>query len=162
MIRRLLLAGLLSYLAAGCRQAPQAEPNVGMPAGDSAAREVPPHYRFLSEPGIGMESVDSLWSQIPYDSIYLRREPCFGTCPMYDATLYRGGRARYRGIRFVDRVGDYRGEVTLQDYGRLAYLLDRFEFMSLPDSFAAAYTDLPGATLTVHRRPNGGLPPVAV
>jgi hypothetical protein len=116
---------------------------------------MPAHYRFLQHPGVGMEDVDSIWAALPYDSIYLRRDPCFGACPMYDATLYRGGRARYHGIRFVEREGDFQGEVTLQDYGRISYLLDRLAFMTLPDSFSVPYTDLPGATMSVERRPGG-------
>lgn len=135
MVTLLLLAALLP----GCRRVPPPEQN----------------YRFLDQPGVGVESTDSIWAQLPYDSIYLRREPCFGTCPMYEATLYRGGRARYTGTRFVERVGNYRGEVTLDDYGRMAYLMDRLGFMALPDSFAARYTDLPGATMAVSRRPEG-------
>jgi hypothetical protein len=74
---------------------------------------------------------------------------------MYEATLYRGGKARYTGTRFVERIGSFQGEVTIQDYGRLAYLMDRFAFMALPDSFSGPYTDLPGATMAASRRPGG-------
>ena len=154
------LAALLSLgcalmlpLMAGCRPAP--EDQAGTVPRDSSARTIPPTYRFLSQSGVGVKDVDSIWAALPYDSIYLRRDPCFGTCPMYDATFYRGGRARYHGIRFVGQVGDFQGEVTLQDYGRLAYLLDRFEFMTLPDSFSVQVTDLPGATLVATRKPGG-------
>jgi hypothetical protein len=134
-------AMLLFVLGSGCQKAVQ--------------QDSPDLYRFLDQPGVGMEDVDSIWARLPYDSIYLRREPCFGTCPMYEATLYRGGRARYTGTRFVENVGEYKGEVTLQDYGRISYLLDRLEFMALPDSFSVPYTDLPGATMVVNRRPEG-------
>jgi hypothetical protein len=137
----------------GCRPVPPVKQGTATPASESAP--IPEVYQFLAHPGVGIESVDSLWARLPYDSISLRRDPCFGTCPMYDATLYRGGAARYHGIRFVDQVGGFKGEITLQDYGRLNYLLDRLEFMALPDSFAAAATDLPGMTLTAHRRPEG-------
>ncbi|MEO8198977.1 MAG: DUF6438 domain-containing protein [Gemmatimonadota bacterium] len=112
-------------------------------------------YRFLSNPSVPGDSVTAVRSRLPYDSISLRREPCFGTCPIYEATLYRDGRARYVGTRFVERVGTWRGEVSVQDYARLAYLLDKLGFMALPDSFAATYTDQPGATLTAHRSPGG-------
>lgn len=142
---------LIPVLATGCRRVP-ADQAAAPPARDGS---MPAHYRFLQHPAVGMEDVDSIWAALPYDSIYLRRDPCFGTCPMYDATLYRGGRARYHGIRFVEREGEVQGEVTLQDYGRISYLLDRLEFMTLPDSFTVPYTDLPGATMVVSRRPEG-------
>lgn len=154
--RRQVVALLLAAaLLPGCRRVPQPEQSGTPPAGDSGRVSVPDYYRFLGQPGVGVESTDSIWARLPYDSIYLRREPCFGTCPMYEATLYRGGRARYSGTRFVERIGNYRGEVTLDDYGRMSYLMDRLDFMALPDSFAARYTDLPGATMAVSRRPGG-------
>jgi hypothetical protein len=140
-------------LMTGCRPAP--DDQAGATPRGSPVRAVPPEYRFLQHPGVGMKDIDSIWAALPYDSIYLRRDPCFGACPMFEAALYRGGRARYHGTRFVERLGDFQGEVTVQDYGRLSYLLDRLEFMSLPDSFSVPYTDLPGATLAVSRRSGG-------
>ena len=153
----LCLLALTSLTLGGCRRVPPAEQNGTAPAtpGDSGQNQVPEYYRFLSEPGVAVESMDSIRAQLPYDSIYLRRDPCFGTCPTYEATLYRDGRARYSGERFVERVGKYRGEVQLQDYGRLSYLMDRLGFMALPDSFSVPYTDLPSATLAAYRRPEG-------
>ena len=74
---------------------------------------------------------------------------------MYEVTLYRNGRAlQGLAVRRPDRdlAG---GEATIQDYARLSYLLDHLGFMSMPDSFAAASTDLPGATLSAHRTPGG-------
>jgi hypothetical protein len=55
----------------------------------------------------------------------------------------------------VEREGDFQGEVTVQDFGRISYLLDRLAFMTLPDSFSVPYTDLPGATMVVSRKPEG-------
>jgi hypothetical protein len=142
---------LVLAMVPGCRRAGDQDRAGAMPAYDS----LPDYYRFLEHTGVNIDDVDSIWARLPYDSVYLRREPCFGACPMYEATLYRGGKARYHGTRFVERLGDYQGEVTLQDYGRLSYLLDRLGFMTMPDSFSASATDLPGATMVVSRRPEG-------
>jgi hypothetical protein len=156
MTRRLgIFALALCVLSPGCRRVPEQGYSGGMRFTDSTQSQLPEPYRFLRQPGVAMKDLDSVWARLPYDSIYLRREPCFGTCPMYDATLYRGGRARYHGTRFVPNQGEFRGEVTVQDYGRLSYLLDTLGFMSLPDSFSVPITDLPGATMTAGRRPQG-------
>lgn len=112
-------------------------------------------YRFLDQPSLSADSVAAVQGRLPYDSISLRRDPCFGTCPNYQVTFYRDGRARYTGIRFVDRIGTWHGEVSIQDYARLSYLMDHLGFMTMPDSFAATYTDLPGASLSAHRSPGG-------
>ena len=149
------IALVLCLLIPGCRRVPAPDGAGAAPSSDSARNALADRYHFLQTPGVGTEDVDSIWARLPYDSISLRRDPCFGTCPMYDATFYRGGKARYHGIRFVERVGDFRGEITLQDYGRLSYLLDRLEFMALPDSFAVPYTDMPGAAMSVSRQPEG-------
>ncbi|MEO8295367.1 MAG: DUF6438 domain-containing protein [Gemmatimonadota bacterium] len=114
-----------------------------------------PAYRFLSERGVSSDSNEVIRARLPYDSISLKRDPCFGTCPQDEATLYRDSRARYVGIRFVDNIGTYQGHVSLQDYARLCYMLDRLGYMTLPDSFAAPYTDQPTLTLTAHRTPGG-------
>jgi hypothetical protein len=140
----------LALAVGACQRAP--DQGQGGPSPDSS---IPEHYRFLSQFGVSLDDVDSIWARLPYDSIALRRDPCFGACPWYDATFYRGGKARYHGTRFVEREGDFQGEITLQDYGRLSYLLDRLGFMSLADSFSIRATDLPGAALTVSRRPGG-------
>ena len=155
MTRRFCLLALAIAVTPGCRRVPEQDQAGAPPAVDSGQVSVHELYRFLQHPGVGMEEMDSIWARLPYDSIYLRRDPCFGTCPSFDATFYRGGRARYHGERFVPNVGDFRGEVTVQDYGRLSYLLDRLDFMSLADSFSVPYTDLPGATMTVSRRQRG-------
>jgi hypothetical protein len=150
-----MLALALIVLPSGCRRVPPPDQTGATPSRDSALNAMADTYRFLQTPGVGMEDMDSIWARLPYDSVYLRRDPCFGTCPSYEATLYRGGRARYHGVRFVPNVGDFRGEVTLQDYGRISYLLDKLGFMALPDSFSVPYTDLPGATMVVARRAQG-------
>lgn len=155
MTRRLSFLPLAIAVLLGCRRVPEQDQAVTPPAANAGRDSVPEYYRFLQHPGVGVDDVDSIWARLPYDSIYLKRDPCFGTCPIYDVTLYRGGRARYHGDRFVPNVGDFRGEVLLQDYGRLSYLLDRLDFMSLADSFSIPATDLPGATMTVHRRGGG-------
>lgn len=148
-------AVLAMFLCIACHPGGSAKPDSSSMAAVDSSRSADSAYRFLDQPGLPVDSVAAVQARLPYDSISLRRDPCFGTCPMYEVTLYRNGRARYKGLRFVDRIGTWRGEVTIQDYARLSYLLDHLGFMSMPDSFAAASTDLPGATLSAHRTPGG-------
>jgi hypothetical protein len=117
--------------------------------------QVPAVYRFLHDLGIPPDSEAAIRARLPYDSISIRRVACFGTCPVYELTLFRDGRARYVGKKFVSRMGTYTGSLALRDYGRLCQLLDVLGFMALPDSFAARYTDLPTAVITAHRTPEG-------
>ena len=134
-------AVLAMFLCIACHPGGSAKPDSSSMAAVDSSRSADSAYRFLDQPGLPVDSVAAVQARLPYDSISLRRDPCFGTCPMYEVTLYRNGRARYKGLRFVDRIGTWRGEVTIQDYARLSYLLDHRGFMSMPDSFAAASTD---------------------
>lgn len=82
-------------------------------------------------------------------SITLRRGACFGTCPIYEVTLNADGTATWDGERFVDRLGQYKGEVDLNDYRRLAGFVQRAGFFSWDPEYVADVTDLPDYILTV-------------
>jgi hypothetical protein len=63
--------------------------------------------------------------------ISLQRGGCYGTCPVYSITLRSDGSARYRGIRYVDRSGEYSGKYRFSELGTWLEsqdkLLDRSE-----------------------------------
>jgi hypothetical protein len=56
--------------------------------------------------------------------LQLKKTPCYGECPAYVFRIYDDGSAIYRGVRFVSRIGDYRGQV---DSTKLVDIMDRFE-----------------------------------
>ena len=82
-------------------------------------------------------------------SITLRRGACFGTCPIYEVTLNADGTASWDGERFVDRVGQYKGEVDPNDYRRLGGFVQRAGFFGWDPEYVADVTDLPDYVLTV-------------
>jgi hypothetical protein len=78
--------------------------------------------------------------------ISLQRTPCFGRCPVDRVTLRSDGTATYRGERFVDRLGAYKGRFT--GFEKLAASANSAEFRALKD-LASAATDLPSHIITV-------------
>lgn len=82
-------------------------------------------------------------------SITLRRGACFGTCPIYEVTLNADGTATWDGERFVDLLGQYEGEVDLNDYRRLAAFVLRAGFLDWKPEYVADVTDLPDYIVTV-------------
>ena len=42
-----------------------------------------------------------------YDYVQMRRTACFGRCPIYNVELYKNGRLKYTGVRFVKDSGVY-------------------------------------------------------
>jgi hypothetical protein len=59
-----------------------------------------PHLRSLT------------WKAFPYDRIDLERTACFGMCPAYRVSLFRGGRAESHVTQYTERLGDFEGKVT--------------------------------------------------
>jgi hypothetical protein len=82
------------------------------------AASVPEEFKALWEGGLSMDKVAETWKAFPYDRIDLERSACFGTCPEYRVSLFRGGRAELHGVRYTDRLGDYGGKVYVGDYGK--------------------------------------------
>ena len=107
------------------------------------ASAVPVEFKSLYEGGIPTGKVAAVWEGFPYDRIELERTACFGTCPVYRMTLFKHGRAEWRGVRHTDRTGDFEGAVSVFDYGKLCYLLQKVGFEQLPPRFTAGWTDAP-------------------
>jgi hypothetical protein len=97
------------------------------------------------------------WADLPYDSIQLERQPCFGTCPVYTFQLFRSlspeapGRAEYEGIDYAEREGTFEGEVDRFDYARLCQLLEYFGFEDFEPSYTGNWTDDSTVIVTVRR-----------
>ena len=120
--------------------------------GDVSNREVaanvPAEFKQLYEGGIPSEQTPNVWAGFPYDSIELERTACFGTCPIYRVTLFRGGRAELRAVSWQERKGDFAGQVNVFDYGRLCYLLKQLRFDRMAPRYVAGWTDSPTFIVT--------------
>ena len=143
-----------ALLLASCSVDRVQDPIPGRPVG------VPPQYAFLYDGGIDHEEVPHRWRDLPYESITLERQGCFGTCPVYTATLRKGGEADYKGEAFVDHQGHWAGEIDIWDYARLCYLIDELRFSELATRYAAPWTDSETVVITVV--PSKGGPALAV
>lgn len=147
--RLLGAASLLACAACSGEDAPSAVDPSGAGSSSPDARERSGEaspYAFLRGAGIVEQDMPALWAALPYDSISLTREGCFGTCPIYQVTFRRGigigeGSARYSGEAYVDRQGEHDGGIDLWTYARLCELFDSLEFLDLRASYAAEWTD---------------------
>lgn len=82
-------------------------------------------------------------------AISLRRGPCFGACPVYQVTFGMDGTATWVGERFVERVGEYRGEVDVNELSRLLSFVERAGFYRWDSEYTTPTTDAPDYVLTV-------------
>jgi hypothetical protein len=136
------IAGWGSIACDATDTAPTRESN-GSP---SAQRGDASPYAFLRNGGIPYDEMGAAWNNLPYASISLEREGCFGTCPQYEVTFSRGsgqaaGAATFEGRAFVSREGTFEGGISLWDYARLCELLDQLGFRSMNEDYAAQWTD---------------------
>ena len=80
----------------------------------------------------------------------LTRDPCFGFCPAYTVAVDAAGRVRWRGERFVERVGPASGAVDAAAVNRLRRAVRDAGFFALKNEYLdMPVTDLPYATVEV-------------
>lgn len=84
-------------------------------------------------------------------SVSLRRGACYGPCPIYQVTLRRDGAAIWHGEAFTPRIGDYRGQISEDDFANLADFIDRCGFHTWSDRYEIEVTDNPEDEIEVIR-----------
>jgi hypothetical protein len=82
--------------------------------------------------------------------IRLERGPCYGTCPVYGATLYGDGTVRYDGKDHVRVKGSQTAVIAPEAVKSLVEEIERSGFFSLNDAYTeVSITDAPSAVLYV-------------
>jgi len=59
----------------------------------------------------------------------IKKTPCFGRCPVYEATLYSDNRVVYEGKQYTDRKGTFQAKISnsqLEDLIKAALAADYF------------------------------------
>lgn len=77
------------------------------------------------------------------------RTACFGTCPIYNMTIYSDGYVEYNGIRFVPKLGEQTGQIPVDQLQHFVDKANEIEFMEMEDEYDSPITDLPSATTTI-------------
>jgi hypothetical protein len=119
-------------------QAPPPEleqpPDIAQPTPEAAER-----YPMLYDP-VADDSPEARAS-LPFTRLLLRREGCYGTCPVYEVEFRRDGAARYTGGAFAPREGSFEGRVWLYDYALLCAAAEDLAIESLQTSYHSDWTD---------------------
>lgn len=111
--------------------------------------DVPEPYRPFIDGHPSSDEIAALLKRLPFDSIALRRTPCYGNCPVYEVTFYRDGRAEYHAQQHLPQIGHFVGEVYPGDYARLCYLIESSGFGTFQPSYRASWTDDATCIVTV-------------
>jgi hypothetical protein len=117
--------------------------------GSTTKSNVPAIYRPFFDAGIHQEDLKTIRSRLPFDSISIRREGCFGTCPVFEMVLHRDGRAELNAKAYLPKLGKFVGEARINTYGRLCYLIETSHFGAMNANFRANWTDASTCIVTV-------------
>jgi len=95
---------------------------------------------------------------LAFDSVSLRRDACFGHCPVYNVEVKADGTISFTGKEYVKSLGPQRGTVSKDGLALLSLAVQhadlpamRPRYLEESDGCKSVATDLPSLTITVTR-----------
>lgn len=75
---------------------------------------------------------------------------CFGTCPVFELTIYKDGSLIYKGKNNVPQIGTYFGKLTKEQINKLEQGIEKYNILQTPeDLMDKMITDVPTIQLRV-------------
>lgn len=68
-------------------------------------------------------------------AITLKRTACYGSCPVYELTIFSDGRVEYNGKQFVRKTGKATGQISRKQLEELVMEFTNVYYFNLPTSF---------------------------
>ena len=90
-----------------------------------------------------------IYNTFPFKKISLITSPCFGTCPVYELTLYRNGKAEFNGVRYVTPEGKYKGRFDFREFGKLCLIIEKLNILDLENNYSVDWTDDAGTIVKI-------------
>lgn len=81
-------------------------------------------------------------------SIELKKDPCFGVCPVYSFKLDGKGNATFTGSRNVQKMGDWSRKLSPESTNEIFSAFEQSNFAQFQDEYTAQVTDLPTTWVT--------------
>jgi len=78
----------------------------------------------------------------------LQKNPCFGKCPYYVMTIYKGGIVRFDGRKFVKKFGLYTKKLSKSEYKAIKKAFKAANVWSFEDSYNSDIPDIPKPRIT--------------
>lgn len=80
--------------------------------------------------------------------IELKKEPCFGDCPVYTLTFYENGIVQYLGKENVSKQGTHLKKMNINDLRKLVKTFEEANFFDFNNMYRAEYPDLQTVAIT--------------
>lgn len=74
---------------------------------------------------------------------------CFGSCPVYEMSIYRNGSVSYQGHRYIQPEGAYTGKISQDEVDDIIQRIKDIQFFELKDVYDEPVTDIPSTTVMV-------------
>lgn len=69
--------------------------------------------------------------------------PCFGTCPVFKASIYEDGTVDYKGSMHVDKIGTYKTTIGRGKINDIRHMIRTAQFAALNENYDANIPDFP-------------------
>jgi hypothetical protein len=147
MINVIVFAFLLVQVA--CKTTHEQEATAQSPKEDRIANTSSSMKPPITKPLPHMKSdklvVDQLKLKSADDSLFasIKRTPCYGRCPIYEAKIYNSGFVVYEGKRFVDKEGVFTTRLDSDQLSQISQKASELRFFELNDEYDSPVTDFP-------------------
>lgn len=82
--------------------------------------------------------------------VRLQRTACFGRCPIYTLSFYKDGTVIYKGEKWVEKEGLYKGRVSESNLNNIIRKAKEIGFYEMDNQYDSEYvTDLPSTITTL-------------
>ena len=75
--------------------------------------------------------------------ISMKKTSCYGTCPVYELSVFSDHTAVLEGERHLDFIGKFKAKVPDALYRELVDTFENSSFFDFDNEYTAAYSDLP-------------------
>lgn len=88
----------------------------------------------------------------PDTLVYYRRGACFGMCPIFSLVIYTDGRAVYKGVNHVNRIGTYQASVQDTALVKVFTTAESIGYFGMQEVYDnPSVTDLPTIELAIRK-----------
>jgi hypothetical protein len=100
---------------------------------------------------ISLKKSNNSTHQIATPIVELKRGACYGTCPIYNITLYSDKKVKYNARRFTEHIGEYEWSIQEKDFEQIIHLMDE-EIVNGNIEHNIKAIDLPLTTLNYYHQ----------
>ena len=84
--------------------------------------------------------------------IFLKKNPCLGTCPVYSIEIFSSGESIYQGIKFVENIGKSEFKVSESDIRKILDFAKEINFENIDTTYNRMIQDIPSVIIRIKNK----------